>query len=75
MIDFDIFAAERLLIDALPNAMVEARDLRGDGGYFTLAVVSPAFEGHKLLDQHRMVQQILCNYDLEKVHLITREAA
>ncbi len=47
------------LNQALPVSLVETQDLTGGGDHWQLIVVSPAFEGKGLIDQHRMVNQAL----------------
>ena len=47
------------LSQALPVSLVETQDLTGGGDHWQLIVVSPAFEGKGLIDQHRMVNEAL----------------
>ena len=44
---------------ALPVTLVETQDLTGGGDHWQLIIVSPAFEGKGLLEQHRMVNEAL----------------
>jgi acid stress-induced BolA-like protein IbaG/YrbA len=44
---------------ALPGADVSVSDLTGGGDHFQVTVVSPAFEGRSLIEQHRMIQEPL----------------
>jgi len=44
---------------ALPVELIETQDLTGGGDHWQLIIVSPAFEGKGLLDQHRMVNEAL----------------
>ena len=44
---------------ALPGSTVETRDLTGGGDHWQVIIVSPAFEGKGLLEQHRLVNDIL----------------
>lgn len=46
---------ERFIRDALPDASIELRDLRGDGDHYAARVESAAFFGKSRLDQHRMI--------------------
>lgn len=39
----------------IPDAIVEARDLTGGGDHWSAVVVSAAFEGRSLVEQHQMV--------------------
>jgi acid stress-induced BolA-like protein IbaG/YrbA len=47
------------LTQALPISLVETQDLTGGGEHWQLIVVSPAFEGKGLIDQHRLVNEAL----------------
>ena len=47
------------LAQALPVSLVESQDLTGGGDHWQLIVVSPAFEGKGLIDQHRLVNEAL----------------
>jgi len=44
---------------ALPVSMVETQDLTGGGDHWQLIIVSPAFEGKGLVEQHRLVNEAL----------------
>ncbi len=49
----------RLIKESLPDAVVELKDLRGDGDYFQAYVESRAFIGKTRVQQHRMVHAAL----------------
>jgi stress-induced morphogen len=49
----------RLIKDALPDAYVELKDLRGEGDHFQAYVESRAFVGKTLVQQHQMVYDAL----------------
>ena len=44
---------------AIPSAEIRARDLTGGGDHWQLIIVSPAFDGKSLIEQHRMVNEAL----------------
>jgi len=46
---------ERRIAAALPGAEVEVVDTTGTGDHFSARVVSPAFEGKTMVEQHQMV--------------------
>ena len=46
---------ERMILEALPDAKVEIRDMTGGGDHFEIFVVSKAFTGMTLLEQHKMI--------------------
>lgn len=43
------------ILAALPGAEVEVRDTTGTGDHFDARVVSPAFTGKSMVDQHQAV--------------------
>jgi stress-induced morphogen len=49
----------RLIKEALPDAMVELKDLRGDGDHYQAHVESRAFLGKTRVQQHQMVYAAL----------------
>ena len=49
----------RLIKESLPDAVVELKDLRGDGDHFQAYVESRAFVGKTLVQQHQMVYAAL----------------
>ncbi len=50
---------ERLIKEALPDAVVTIRDLAGDGDHFAAEVVSESFRGKSRVQQHQMVYEAL----------------
>jgi stress-induced morphogen len=50
---------KKTLSEALPVSMMETQDLTGGGDHWQLIIVSPAFEGKGLLEQHRLVNEAL----------------
>jgi stress-induced morphogen len=46
---------ERRILKALPDAIVEIRDLAGDGDHYAATVTSEAFRGKSRVQQHQMV--------------------
>lgn len=44
---------------ALPVSLVETRDLTGGGDHWQVIIVSSAFEGKGLVEQHRLVNDAL----------------
>ena len=47
------------LSKALPVELVETQDLTGGGDHWQVIIVSAAFDGKGLLEQHRMVNEVL----------------
>jgi stress-induced morphogen len=52
-------AIEQMIKEALPDAIVEIRDLAGDGDHYAANVVSAQFKGKSRVQQHQMVYQAL----------------
>ena len=50
---------ETTLEKALPGCTVGVRDLTGGGDHFQVMVVSEAFEGKTLIEQHQIIYGIL----------------
>ena len=50
---------EQLIKDALPDAKIEIKDLRGDGDHYQAFVESAAFNGKSRMQQHQMVYNAL----------------
>jgi len=50
---------ERLIKAKFPDAMVEIRDLAGDGDHYAAHVVSAEFKGKSRVQQHQMVYEAL----------------
>jgi stress-induced morphogen len=46
---------ETLIKAAIPDAIVEIRDLAGDGDHYAATVTSLAFKGKSRVQQHQMV--------------------
>ena len=50
---------ERFIKEALPDAVIDIRDLAGDGDHYAANVVSAAFKGKSRVQQHQMVYAAL----------------
>ena len=50
---------EAMIKEALPDAIIEIQDLAGDGDHYSAKVVSSAFEGKSMVQQHQMVYAAL----------------
>lgn len=46
---------QQRILGALPDAEVEIRDITGTGDHYEARVVSPAFSGKAMVEQHKMV--------------------
>jgi stress-induced morphogen len=50
---------EKLIRDAFPDAVIDIRDLAGDGDHYAANVISEAFRGKSRVQQHQMVYNAL----------------
>jgi len=50
---------ERMIRAAFPDAVVEIKDLAGDGDHYAATVTSAAFQGKSRVQQHQMVYAAL----------------
>lgn len=50
---------ERLILEALPDAQVEIKDLAGDGDHYAATVISETFRGKSRVAQHKLVYDAL----------------
>ena len=50
---------EAMILEALPDAIIEIQDLAGDGDHYQAKIISSAFEGKSMVQQHQMVYAAL----------------
>jgi stress-induced morphogen len=50
---------KQTLSKALPVSVIETQDLTGGGDHWQVIIVSSAFEGKGLVEQHRLVNEAL----------------
>ena len=61
---------ERLIEEGIEDGEATVTDTRGDGDHLAAVVVSPAFEGKPLVEQHRMVYDALGEHMTTDVHAL-----
>ncbi len=66
---------ERLIKEAIPDAVVTIEDLRGDGDHYAAHVVSAAFKGKNRVQQHQMVYQALKGRMGGELHALALQTA
>ena len=59
-----------LIETEIPGAVVNVRDLTGTGDHFGVQVVSRAFAGKSLVEQHQMVYRAVGNELTNAVHAL-----
>lgn len=50
---------EKMIKEAIPDAIVTIRDLAGDGDHYAAEVVAESFRGKSRVQQHQMVYDAL----------------
>ena len=66
---------ETLIRAALPDAVVEIRDLVGDGDHYAARVVSASFAGMSRVRQHQLVYKALGGRMGGELHALQLETA
>ena len=55
----DIKEVEKLIKEALPDAIIEIQDLDGDSNHYSATITSSNFSGKSKIEQHKMVYNSL----------------
>jgi len=55
IMSMDLKEIEKLIKEALPDALVEIQDLAGDGNHYSAIVTSSTFTGKSKIEQHKIV--------------------
>jgi stress-induced morphogen len=66
---------ERLIREAIPDALIEITDLRGDGDHYAARVVSATFAGMPRVKQHQRVYAALGGRMGGELHALQLETA
>ena len=66
---------EAMIIAAFPDAVVEIRDLAGDGDHYAARVISPSFAGMNRVRQHQAVYAALKGKMGTDLHALQLETA
>lgn len=66
---------ERLIREAIPDALIEITDLRGDGDHYAARVVSATFAGMPRVRQHQRIYAALGGRMGGELHALQLETA
>lgn len=66
---------EALIRAAIPDAIVEIRDLAGDGDHYAARVISASFAGLNRVKQHQLVYRALGSRMGGELHALQLETA
>jgi len=61
---------ERIITSAIPGASVQVTDLTGTRDHYRVEVISPAFAGKSLVQQHQMVYSAVGEHMTQAVHAL-----
>ena len=64
---------EAMIVAAFPDAVVEIRDLAGDGDHYAARVISPSFAGMTRVRQHQAVYAALKGKMGNELHALQLE--
>jgi stress-induced morphogen len=63
-------SVRRLLLVAMPDADIDLVDLTGTEDHYQARIVSQAFEGKTLIEQHQLVYRALGEAMREEIHAL-----
>ena len=66
---------EELILSAIPDAVIEIRDLAGDGDHYAARVIAPSFAGMSRVRQHQLVYKALGGRMGGALHALQLETA
>jgi stress-induced morphogen len=66
---------EAMIVAAFPGAVVEIKDLAGDGDHYAARVISPSFAGMCRVRQHQLVYKALGGRMGGELHALQLETA
>ena len=72
----DLKEIEKMIKEALPDAVIDIQDLAGDGNHYSATVTSSQFKGKNKVQQHQMVYKALkgkMDSDLHALSISTEE--
>ena len=50
---------ENLVKEAIPDAVIDIKDLAGDGNHYSATIVSSLFKGKSKIEQHKLIYKAL----------------
>ncbi len=55
----DLKEIEKYIKEAMPDAVIDIKDLAGDGNHYSATITSSQFAGKSKIEQHKMVYDSL----------------
>ena len=65
---------ESMIKEALPDAIIEIKDLAGDGNHYSATITSTQFNGKSKIEQHKMVYNSLKGKMGNELHALAIKA-
>ena len=62
---------ESALKKKFPDAQIECQDLAGDKDHWEVRIVDAVFQGQSRIQQHKMVQEAVVEYDIHALSIKT----
>lgn len=62
---------DTVLKEKFPQAEITCRDLTGDQNHWEVYISAPDFKGVSRIQQHKMVQQAVIDYDIHALSIKT----
>ena len=62
---------QNAITTAFPNADIVIKDLAGDNDHWSVEIKDKAFEGLSRINQHKLVQKSVANYDIHALQIKT----
>ena len=61
---------QALILQAIPDAKINIRDMTGGGDHYEAVIVSPSFVGKTKVTRHRMVYGALQDAMVQRIHAL-----
>ena len=62
---------KRLIIESIPDAIIEIKDLMGDNNHYSAKIKSNVFKGMTKIEQHKLVYKSLKGKMGNELHALT----
>jgi stress-induced morphogen len=67
---------KKLIIDTIPDASIEIKDLVGDNNHYSAKITSKVFKGKSKIEQHKLIYKSLqgkMGHELHALSITTEE--
>jgi stress-induced morphogen len=67
----NLIEIENLVKQAIPDSVIDIRDLTGDGNHYSATIISSLFKGKSKIEQHKIVYNALKGKMGNELHALT----